>query len=247
MILRLLSYNIRYGGNGREGPLAETIRSAAPDLVVLQEATDPGVVSRVAAATGMKHWGATRGYSVGFMSRVEVARHEWHRPPPIRRSILEIELAGSKTRVFGVHLSAIHSNWTEGRRLRELDAVLDSVAHHQHGLHVLAGDFNTLAPGSTLDIRRLPKRLQLLALIGGQRIRWRTIQALLDAHYVDAFRTLHPSESGFTFPTRNPQLRLDYVFVRERDRARLRSCQVLDGPGAAQASDHFPLLAELDL
>ncbi|MBA3891435.1 MAG: endonuclease/exonuclease/phosphatase family protein, partial [Gemmatimonadaceae bacterium] len=45
--LRLLSYNIRYGGTGREEALAGVIRSAAPDVVMLQEATDPGVVARV--------------------------------------------------------------------------------------------------------------------------------------------------------------------------------------------------------
>ena len=242
-----MSYNIRYGGAGREGPLADTIRSVDPDLVVLQEATDTRVVARLAADTGMKHWGATRGFSVGFLSRLDIAHFEWHRPHPIRRSILEIVLAGSETRVFGLHLSAIHSDFTEGRRVRELAAALASIARHEHGFHVLAGDFNTLAPGATLDIRRLPRRLQLLALIGGQRIRWRTIQTMLDAHYVDVFRALHPSDSGFTFPTNQPTLRLDYVFVRERDRARVRACRVIDGVEAAKASDHFPLVADLEV
>ena len=42
MTLRVLSYNIRYGGTGREAELLTVIRSAAPDLVVFQEATQPG-------------------------------------------------------------------------------------------------------------------------------------------------------------------------------------------------------------
>jgi len=49
--LRLLSYNIRFGGRGREQALAETIVAAAPDLVVFQEATDPFVIERLAEAT----------------------------------------------------------------------------------------------------------------------------------------------------------------------------------------------------
>jgi exodeoxyribonuclease-3 len=48
--LRLLSYNIRFGGLGREEPIAETIKGIAPDLVVFQEATHPAVIERVAAA-----------------------------------------------------------------------------------------------------------------------------------------------------------------------------------------------------
>jgi exodeoxyribonuclease-3 len=42
--LRLLSYNIRYGGSGREAPLAQVIRAAVPDVVVFQEATKPPVI-----------------------------------------------------------------------------------------------------------------------------------------------------------------------------------------------------------
>jgi len=58
--LRLLSYNIRYGGSGREEALTAVIASAEPDLVILQEATKPGVVERVARGAGMAQWGTRR-------------------------------------------------------------------------------------------------------------------------------------------------------------------------------------------
>ena len=51
--MKLLSYNIRYGGVGRVGPMASVIKACAPDVVVLQEATRPDVVAQLAAATGM--------------------------------------------------------------------------------------------------------------------------------------------------------------------------------------------------
>ena len=34
--------------------------------------------------------------------------------------------------------------------------LLASIAGHQHGFHVLTGDFNTLAPGEMLERRLLP-------------------------------------------------------------------------------------------
>ena len=52
MIIKLLSYNIRFGGRKREARLAEVIRAAAPDMVVFQEAIDPRVIERLAEATG---------------------------------------------------------------------------------------------------------------------------------------------------------------------------------------------------
>lgn len=244
MTLRLLSYNIRFGGTGREGALAAAVNARSPDLVVLQEATRPDVVERLAAATGMKRWAATPGHSVGFMSRVDVAHYAWHRPPACRRAFLEVVLA-SGLRVFGVHLSAIHSNWTERRRVRELRALLAAIQEHAGGEHLLAGDFNTLAPGEQLDIRRLPRRLRALAWLSGRTIRWQTIQMMLDARYVDGFRLLHPSAAGFTFPTWDPHVRLDYVFVPSAAAERLIQCEVVDGPAGASGSDHFPLLAEL--
>lgn len=247
MILRVLSYNIRFGGVGRETALAAAIQTAAPDLVLFQEATRPHVVERLAAATGMKHWASSVSHSVAFMSRIAVSTHAWHRPPACRRAFLELALEGSEARIFGVHLTAVHSNWSERRRVRELKALLTSIEKHQHGFHLLAGDFNTLAPGEKLDLRRLPPHLQLLALMSGRTIRWLTIQIMLDAHYVDGFRLLHPKVEGYTFPTWDPHVRLDYVFVPGVAVDRLRSIEIIDGPEIRAASDHLPLLAVVDL
>ena len=96
MTLRLLSYNIRFGGVGREDGLAEVIREAEPDLVVFQEATNPRVIERLAQATGMTVWGARPGHSLGFISRREVAHHQWHFPIRAKRAFVEIVLAGSE-------------------------------------------------------------------------------------------------------------------------------------------------------
>ena len=46
--MRLLSYNIRRGGSGREQQIAAVVKAADPDIVVLQEATDRSVVKRIA-------------------------------------------------------------------------------------------------------------------------------------------------------------------------------------------------------
>jgi endonuclease/exonuclease/phosphatase family metal-dependent hydrolase len=246
--LRLLSYNIRFGGAGRVEALAQVIGACDPDLVVLQEAILPEVVERLAAATGMRSWAAQPGHSVGFMSRVEVAHHQWHRPSGARRSFLEILPAGTPSRIFGVHLTAVHSNWTERRRVRELRGLLKSIERHQEGFHVLAGDFNTLAPGEKLDVGKLPPRLRAVVWLTGGHIRWETIQIMLDASYLDGFRSLHPQDPGFTFPIWDPHVRLDYVFVPAAEAPRLRSCEVVRShPALAAASDHLPLLVELDL
>jgi endonuclease/exonuclease/phosphatase family metal-dependent hydrolase len=245
--IKVLSYNIRYGGGGREDRLAGVIREAAPDLVIFQEATQPRVVERLAGETGMSVWGARPGHSLGFMSRLEIAHDEWHRPPGARHPFLEIVPAGTEFRIFGLHLSAIHSKWTERRRVRELRALITAIERHQEGFHVLVGDFNALAPGELLDAQRMPARLRALIWLSGGDIRRDTIQIMLDGGYVDGYRLLHPEDKGFTFPTWDPHVRLDFIFLPAPFAGRLSACRVITGTdGVAQASDHFPLLAHLE-
>ena len=164
-----------------------------------------------------------------------------------RHAFLEIQLPGSEARIFGVHLSAVHAAWTESRRVIELRALLKAIAQHQHGFHVLTGDFNTLAPGELLDFRKLPGRLRALVWLSGGTVRWRTIQIVLDSGYVDGYRAIHPDVPGFSFPTWDPHARLDYLFLPTRYSARLLSCEVKDGPRVIEASDHLPLLSVVDV
>jgi len=244
--LRVLSYNIRYGGAGREPALLQVIRSADPDVVVFQEATKPGVIERLADGAAMAHWGAHSGRSLGYMSRRPIAHSEWHRPRLSHHAFLEITPEGADVTVVGVHLSAVHSAWTERRRGLELRALLRTLRQRERGFHALVGDFNTLAPGEHLDIRKLPPRLRPFVWLSGGRIRWRTIQAVLDAGYADAFRYHHASEPGYSFPTWDPHLRLDYLFVPSADITRVTACSVLAHEAAPAASDHLPLLAVLN-
>jgi endonuclease/exonuclease/phosphatase family metal-dependent hydrolase len=69
---------------------------------------------------------------------------------------------------------------------------------------------------------------------------------MLDAGYADVFRSLHPDDPGLTLPTSQPQVRLDYMFVPTADLGRVVRCDVIRTPPARDASDHFPLLVELN-
>jgi endonuclease/exonuclease/phosphatase family metal-dependent hydrolase len=244
--LRVLSYNILRGGVGRETHLAAVINAQAPDVVVLQEATRPEVVERLARATGMIASGAARRRSLGFMSRIPIAEHRWIRPRFSQHAFLEIVPAGIDVRIFGVHLSAVHAAWTEARRVRELRSLLAAIKEHDQTHHVLIGDFNTLAPDEKLDVSKLPRRLRLLVWLSGGRIRWQTIAIILGAGYVDGFRLLHETDPGLTFPTWDPHVRLDYVFLPKPFTPRLTACDVIrDNPSIRFASDHFPVRADV--
>ena len=247
MIVKLLSYNIRFGGRGRERELTAMIQNVAPDIVVFQEAIDSELIKRLAATTKMEFWSARTEHSIGYVSHLPVAHHEWHYPAGAKHSFLEIVLEGSESRIFGLHLSSMFSKWGEQRRAREIRALLKSIEHHQHGFHVLVGDFNTLAPGEVLETKKMPAWIRALIWLSGRDIQRETIGIMRDAGYTDVYRMLHPDVKGYTFPVWDPHVRLDYFFVPQQFKERVKSCEVITDKGATAASDHLPLLCEIEV
>jgi exodeoxyribonuclease-3 len=160
--VRFLTYNIREGGIGRIDGIAAVILAARPDFVALQEAWEPTVVKRLASLTGLEFSGSQRSHSTAFLSRLPVLNHSWRHPPKTRHAILEVSLGDGLPRVFVVHLRAWFSKWTERQRVRELRGLLDGIKEQlvkekdAFAFHVLAGDFNALAPNERFDPSPMP-------------------------------------------------------------------------------------------
>ena len=253
--MRILTYNIREGGVGRAEELADVISAANPDFVALQEARDPSVVERIASLTGLRFSGSRPSHSTGFISRMPVVNHAWRHPPRTRHAVLEVSLADGLPRVFVVHLRAWFSRWSEQHRVRELRGLLEGIKEqlireqHAFAFHVLAGDFNALAPDEHFDPSPMPAWIRGMIWLSGRDIARSTIELMRSEGYVDAWRSFHPDseqEPGFTFPVWNPHVRLDYVFTPAAYASRVKACEVRRTPAAARrASDHFPLLVDL--
>jgi exodeoxyribonuclease-3 len=253
--VRLLTYNIREGGVGRAEQIAEVISAANPDVVALQEARHPAVVERIATLAGFPFCGSRPLHSTGFLSKVPVIDHGWRHPPRTRHALLELSLGDGFPRVFVLHLRAWFSKWSEQQRARELRGLLDGIREqlereqNAFAFHVLAGDFNALAPGERFDPSPMPAWIRGMVWLSGRDMARSTIEMMRADGYADAWRTVHPDsevEPGYTFPVWSPHVRLDYVFTPTAYAARVTSCEVRRSPEiASSASDHYPLLVEL--
>ncbi len=253
--MRLLTYNIREGGVGRAEQIAEVIKAANPDVVALQEARDPAVVGLIARLAGFEFSGSRTSHSTGFLSKVPVLNHAWRHPPRTRHALLEVTLGDGYPRIFVLHLRAWFSKWTERQRVRELRGLLDGIKeqlkkeNNAFAFHVLAGDFNALAPGERFDSSPMPAWIRGMIWISGRDIARSTIETMQKDGYIDAWRKVHPDlekEPGYTFPVWNPHTRLDYVFTPSEFASRFTTCEVRKTPEVAKtASDHFPLLVEI--
>ena len=117
-MLRIVSYNIRFGGGARRAAIGQVLCELDGDVVLLQEATDGGVVRSLASELGMSIVAWEAGESVAVLSRTAVAGATRHRTR-VGRSIVEVRLAEPSATIFAVHLSAGLSRRGERRRLQE--------------------------------------------------------------------------------------------------------------------------------
>lgn len=247
MNVKILSYNIRFGGLDRESSITNVIREIAPDLVIFQEAIVPAVIEQIAKAAGMSGWMSKKNHSLAYCSKIPIDHFEWHYPRGSRHPYLELVPAGSETRIFGVHLRAMFSNWGERKRKLELQSLLTSIRKHQEGFHLLIGDFNSLAPDEMLNFKKMPAWIKAMTWLSGRDIQREVVRSMLNQGYVDTFRVAHPEDPGFTFPTSDPHLRFDYAFLPSSAINRLKQSRVMEINSAKSASDHFPLLCEVEI
>jgi exodeoxyribonuclease-3 len=114
---------------------------------------------------------------------------------------------------------------------------------------LVGGDFNVIP--EDIDCHKPASWVHDALFQPEPRARYR---ALLALGYIDAFRTLHPGETGqFTFWDyfrkafeTNRGIRIDHFLLSPDLAGRLERCEIDKGPRAQEKpSDHTPILVEL--
>ncbi len=240
--------------------IREGVKTLAPDILGMQE------VLRLEPGEGDELYQAdVVGAGFGYHSAYARARDQrWYgnavlsRWPIAQSATLELPRCGTDEKRCLLHADidapfgripffVTHLNWkfSDGHvreeQVREVAAYIESVATAEAFPAILVGDLNA-APDSD-EIRFL----RGLTSLGGRRV-----------YFQDAFEVAGDGTAGTTFdrrnpfaaPLREPDRRIDYVFVRGRDeRFRgepLEARVCFDAPVAGTfPSDHFGVVATL--
>ena len=223
--MRLVTWNIWNGGEGRLDAIERVLREQDADVVALQEANDRAVVGTLGKRLGMNvvYGEANSAFALAWLSRLPVSRSENHRLPVLEKTLLEIEVDG--LHLFATHLSAGRTKAHEPHRIAEAEAILEVAG----GGDVLVGDYNAVHPGDEIGTPPPEEHLD--------HVSRRPIELVLEAGYADCYRELHPDERGWTYLSWHPWARLDFVFAH---RLAPQSCAVVQ----TDASDHFAVVAE---
>lgn len=250
--LRVLAYNLEFGGRAQMAAIATVLAHCRADLIALTEADDREVVETLAGQLGYEHvWARGSGARhIATLSRWPITRWAIHNRPPLTQAVLMTEHAtpAGPLTLYNVHFLPYLLLPFELRRWQAVGRLLAVIRQDAPGRHLILGDLNAIAPGDRVLQKRNPPRMKQVMLLQLRLIFRLALPRLLRAGYVDCFRHLHPAGDGFTWWTINPTTRYDYILANPQMTAGLRSCRVVDDLDAVySASDHFPLQAEFDL
>jgi endonuclease/exonuclease/phosphatase family metal-dependent hydrolase len=225
--LRLLSYNIRSMRDDRAA-LARVIASARPDVVLVQEAprflrwrstcAALARTSGLVVVSGGRAAGANLILSSLGVDVVSTADVLFTKQPRLHQRGTAIAVLRLRGATFAV--AGTHLDLEAGARLRHVGELHAAISRHVPAdvPTVVAGDIND-HPGSAVWLSLAAERPDAFAQAG--------------------------VGSPFTSTAADPHQTIDGIFVDRR--IAVSSVRVLDGPDVVGASDHRPLLAELEL
>jgi exodeoxyribonuclease III len=251
MTLHVLSYNILSGGQDRLPLIANIIHKQQPDVVSILEANSYANVEALAHQLNMHlTFGEANERSqthIAWLSRFPVLQSENYRLPIFAKTLLRIEILweGTPLVLFATHLKAGQSQENDQRRAEEIRAILDILRPLGEKQHLLVGDLNTIHPTDQPDVSRfIASRGKKGEHAPDPQFPGLAIPLLLEAGYIDCYRTLHTTTPGYTYKLPTPGLRIDYIFASPSLAQHLQACDIVTGEEAERASDHLPIWAK---
>lgn len=262
--MRIVSYNILEGGFGKKGErldqIIDLVKDLSPDILGIAEAKGWGnagqkTLYRVEQALGMR--GFLGGSTTGFNTAIFI------KPPlhPIRfesdtqnfyhgMSWLTFEKPNSAPwNAAVVHLDPFSP---DARRIETSHLVARVRAK---GRTLIMGDFNS---PSAFDVDKgIVNKKTMEDLPARYRLRygwWEADGSALAnverAGFVDLYRRLEEEDPGYTVPTEMGNneggMRLDYIFASDDIAQKATACTIVKNKISALASDHYPLMADID-
>jgi len=202
-------------------------------------------------------------YGNALLSRWPIIASAAHHLTPIKdleqRGLLEgrVLLPGGKT--FTLYVTHLDYS-SEENRLVQLRAVRSWTVRDRSRPHVVMGDFNAIHPWdyegreeALIPVAAQAYTAHMAAGVGGvgesagETAKGpQVIRQMEKAGYGDAF-TQFGSRGESTFLLSAEPLRIDYIFASQPLIPHLKACRILAEMADYDASDHVPVLAEIDL
>jgi exodeoxyribonuclease III len=257
--VKIMSYNILEGGNLSRGDrtdlLLELIRGSSPDVVGLNECRgfaeddharlrlferELGMIGVMNEAQSGNHVALLYGPDIKV---VETSQRTISMYNGYARVTMETSALG-QVAIVATHLHPFSSTF----RVGEMEILAARAASAPAA--IIMGDMNSIAPSDAdVDLTDAPRTMSERLRGPSGDIDTDAVSVLLRRGYLD----LGQPKAQATYPTMlsrersEPRVRLDYMFVSPAIAERCIEFQVRKDDKAQRASDHLPIVAEIDL
>lgn len=164
-----------------------------------------------------------------------------------QRGLLEARVLLPNGRTLTVYVTHL-DHTDEAARQIQLRVLRSWTGRDRNRPHVVMGDFNAISPW---DFAQRPSAFQRLAehpagatMTNGARGPQVVLQ-MEKAGYTDLFRLFGAPGAQSFIPAEEP-IRIDYIWASQSLVDAARACHIWQEPPAAEASDHRPVVAEIE-
>lgn len=253
--MKLMTYNILNGGEAGLDLVIDVVKKESPDFLTINEANtfsgqENKLLKEFADKTGFKYYelglSGEYDYHVAVLSKYPLKQIQ--KLQPLMRacliSVIETELG--EISVASLHLTP----YTEDLRHPEIDLILNYQSKFEN--KILMGDMNSLSPNDDYSPEMVANfnDMQMKKFTTDGKLRFDAIGKILSKGYIDSAVKLgknkeHTAPTAINEHSAHSDMRLDYVFVSESLVPYLQNYRVVKNELTERASDHYPVIVEL--
>jgi len=251
--MKLMTYNILNGGEGRLDLILRVIKTENPDFLVINEANrfdKEDKLNKFSKEIGLPYFKLSLSGEFDYHTAVfsKSPFKEIKEIKPLRNAgiITVVETEFGEIAIAGVHLTP----QTEDQRLLEVDLILEQQKQYQN--KILIGDMNSLSAADNYNeeiIKRF-NETQLDKFTTNGKFRFDVINKIISTGYSDT-AIIFEKQQIPTVPTEIKadeahltNIRVDYIFISESLKNKLKNYSVIKNDITKKTSDHYPVIAE---
>jgi len=253
-----MTYNILNGAVDTFEKVSNVISTEQPDILVINEANgfDLDGESKLKSLSeiidlpyhDLALCGDGGEYNVAILSREPLAGVS-HLDGFARAAIgIELTTKLGTVSLIGTHLSP----FGEKERIAEIKRIIKAQEKYDH--KIVLGDLNSLSPKDDYDPAMVFafNAMQTKKFTAKERLIFDAINTFSEASYVDP-AVITGQQKIYTAPTSinefqaHSNMRLDYVLMSPRVADKLKAYKVIKNDISGHASDHYPVVVELNL
>jgi len=256
--MKIMSYNILYGGIDEKGSriekIIDVINGVKPDFLALQEAnhfdeSDHALLRRISDETNLPYFALSQGglyegkehFHVASLSRTPLRNLHTFIGSSFQSAALSVVIDSplGELSLCNVHLHA----FSEDERLKEIGVVESHQSKFKLG--VVLGDCNAISRLDHYDDRSAKEFTQY------DLTRFDSTDMFVNNGYIDSVahlgikdRSTHPTH-GCKHALSKTDIRIDYIWVTSPLLPFIDVASVIKTPGSEIASDHHPVTLTL--